>query len=173
MSPAAPLPSDEQERIAALHELGILDTPTEERFDCLVRFVKQKLQMPIALISLVDTNRQWFKTCIGLPISETSRDASFCAYAILEEGILVIPDAAKDERFADNPLVTGPPFIRFYAGCPLREPQGHKIGTLCLIDRLPRQLDEQQLQRLMRIASIVEHQVYTTAALNPQRVISV
>ena len=173
MSPAAPFPSDEQERVAALHELHILDTPTEERYDRLVHFVKQKLQVPIALISLVDTNRQWFKTCIGLPISETSRSASFCAYAILEETILVIPDAAKDERFVDNPLVTGPPFIRFYAGCLLREPQGHKIGTLCLIDRLPRQLDEQQLQRLKRIASVVEHQLYTTAALNSQGIISI
>lgn len=173
MSPAAPLPPDEQERVAALHELHILDTLTEERFDRLVRFVKQKLQVPIALISLVDTNRQWFKTCIGLPVSETSRDASFCAYAILGEGILVIPDATKDERFVDNPSVTGPPFIRFYAGCPLREPQGHKIGTLCLIDRLPRLLDEQQLQRLTRIASMVEHQILQTAALSLQKVISV
>jgi GAF domain-containing protein len=173
MSPVAPLPSDEQERVAALHALGILDTPTEERFDCLVRFVKQKLQMPIALISLVDTNRQWFKTCLGLPGGETSRDASFCAYAILGDGILVIPDATKDERFADNPLVTGPPFIRFYAGCPLREPQGYKIGTLCLIDRLPRQLDEQQLQRFTRIASMLEHQIQNTAALNSHRVIFV
>jgi GAF domain-containing protein len=173
MSPAAPFPPDEQERVAALRELHILDTPTEERFDCLVRFVKQKLQVPIALISLVDTNRQWFKTCIGLPINETSRDASFCAYAILGEGILVIPDATKDERFADNPLVTGAPFIRFYAGCPLREPQGHKIGTLCLIDRLPRQLDEPQLQRLTRIASMVEHQIQNTAALNSPKIIPV
>ncbi len=172
MSPAAPFPSDEQERIAALHELGILDTATEERFDRLVRFVKQKLEVPIALINLVDTNRQWFKTHLGLPVSETSRDVSFCAYTILGEEIMVIPDATKDERFADNPLVTGPPFIRFYAGCPLHEPQGHRIGTLCLIDRLPRQLDEQQLQRLKRIASMVEHQLRNTAALNSKGVIT-
>ena len=168
-----PTSTDEQERVAALHELCILDTPTEERFDRLVRFIKQKLQMPIALISLVDTNRQWFKTCLGLPISETSRDASFCAYTILGEEILIIPDATKDERFADNPFVTGPPFIRFYVGCPLHELQGHKIGTLCLIDRLPRQLDEQQLQHLRRIASMIEHQIQNTTALNSENVIIV
>jgi len=162
MSPVAPLPPHERERLDALHALSIIDTPPEERFERLVSFTSYKLEVPIVVISLVDTERQWFKSCLGLGISETPRDVSFCAYAILQDEVMTVPDAREDERFADNALVTGPPFIRFYAGYPLREPHGYKIGTLCVIDLKPRQIDQPQIQLLKRVARLVEREVRMT-----------
>lgn len=139
---APPLPKDETQRLQALRELLILDTPPEERFDRVARFAAEEFEVPIALVSLIDENRQWFKARVGLPVCETHRDISFCGHAILQDGIFVIEDALLDARFADNPLVTGEPHIRFYAGAPLRLPGGGAaIGTLCLIDRRPRRLD--------------------------------
>ncbi len=135
------LPDDEAERLAALYELLILDTPPEERFDKVVAFAANEFDAPIVLVSLIDKDRQWFKANHGLDACETGRDISFCGHAILQPEIMVVPDALADERFADNPLVTGYPHIRFYAGAPLAMPSGHRIGTLCVIDSKPRQFD--------------------------------
>lgn len=138
---AAPLPDNEPARLAALYELLILDTPPEERFDKIVRFAAGEFDMPIVLVTLVDLDRQWFKARVGTQVCETGRDVSFCAHAILHDEIMVVEDALQDPRFADNPLVTGAPHIRFYAGAPLALPSGLRLGTLCLIDRRPRTLD--------------------------------
>jgi GAF domain-containing protein len=114
------IPPTEVTRLQTLESLDILDTPQEGRFDRLTRMAKRLFNVPIALVSLVDENRQWFKSCVGLPVSETPREISFCGHAILGEGIFIIPDAASDERFHINPLVLNEPTIRFYVGCPLR-----------------------------------------------------
>jgi GAF domain-containing protein len=142
---AAPLPANEAERLAALYALLILDTPPEQRFDKIVAFAASEFDVPIVLLTLVDRERQWFKANVGLPACETGRDISFCGHAILKPEIMVVPDALEDERFADNPLVTGDPGIRFYAGAPLVLPSGAALGTLCLIDRQPRTLDAMEL----------------------------
>lgn len=145
---AAPIPEHDQQRLQALRELLILDTPAEERFDKLVAFAAGEFDVPIALISLVDENRQWFKAKVGLAVCETSREISFCGHALASSDFLVVPDTLADERFNDNPLVTGTPFIRFYAGAPLVLPSGHVAGTLCLIDQKPRTLDPLDLSIL-------------------------
>jgi GAF domain-containing protein len=142
---AAPLPANEDERLAALYALLILDTPPEERFDKIVAFAASEFDVPIALLTLVDRERQWFKASTGIDVCETGRDISFCGHAILQPEIMVVPDALQDARFADNPLVTGEPGIRFYAGAPLTMPSGAALGTLCLIDRRPRTLDAMEL----------------------------
>lgn len=153
------IPPDEQARLQALRSLGVLDTPPEERFDRLTRMAKRLFGVPIALVSLVDENRQWFKSCFGLDASETPRDLSFCGHAILGNELFVIPDALADERFADNPVVVNDPFVRFYAGCPLRGPNGHKLGTLCIIDRQPRSFDTDELEALVDLAAMVEREL--------------
>ncbi|NRR30763.1 GAF domain-containing protein [Oxalobacteraceae bacterium] len=137
---AAPTPDNEAERLAALYALLIMDTPPEERFDKVVAFAAAEFDVPIVLISLIDSQRQWFKAGVGLDVCETARDVSFCAHAIMRPDIFVIPDALADPRFADNPLVTGAPNVRFYAGAPLIVASGAALGTLCLIDTKPRQL---------------------------------
>lgn len=152
---SAPAPDNEAERLAALYALLILDTPREERFDRIVAFATSEFDVPIALISLIDGERQWFKSNVGMPMCETGRDVSFCGHAILRDDIMVIPDAADDARFADNPMVTGSPHIRFYAGAPLLTPQGHALGTLCIIDTKPRQLDEIELAILSTLRGLV------------------
>jgi diguanylate cyclase (GGDEF)-like protein len=119
---------------------------------------KRLLGVPIALVSLVDENRQWFKSCVGLGASETSRDISFCGHAILGDEPFIIPDTLEDERFEDNPLVLSDPYIRFYAGCPLKAPDGHKLGTLCIIDRKPRAFGGEDLEALKDLASMVERE---------------
>nr|MDA3786514.1 GAF domain-containing protein [Deltaproteobacteria bacterium] len=133
-----PLSPDESARLETLQSLKILDTAPDERFDRLTRIAKRLFRVPIALVSLVDENRQWFKSVIGLSVSETSRDISFCGHAILGDEIFIIPNTTKDERFADNPLVLDDPHIRFYAGYPLKAPNGRKLGTLCILDQQPR-----------------------------------
>jgi GAF domain-containing protein len=138
----APTPSNEELRLSALRALLILDTPPEERFDRVVQFAAVEFEVPMVAISLVDANRQWFKARIGLEVCETGRDVSFCSHALLEPDVLIVEDAAFDPRFFDNPLVTGPPHVRFYAGAPLRVPGGEVLGTLCLIDTRSRGLDE-------------------------------
>ena len=137
----AAIPDNESTRLAALYELLILDTPPEERFDKIAAFAAAEFEVPIAVITLVDAQRQWFKAKVGTEVCETGRDVSFCSHAILQDQIMVVPDALDDVRFADNPLVTGAPHIRFYAGAPLTLPSGLRLGTLCLIDRRPRTLD--------------------------------
>ena len=152
---AAPIPDNDKERLAALRELLILDTPPEERFDKVARFAAEEFDVPIALLSLVDENRQWFKANVGLDACETGRDISFCAHAILQPDILVIPDARADERFADNPVVTGEPHVIFYAGAPLKLASGFAVGTLCLIDHKPRELDATELAILSTLRDLL------------------
>ena len=152
-------PPTEVARLQTLRALDILDTPQEERFDRLTRMAKRLFDVPIALVSLVDENRQWFKSCVGLPVSETPRDISFCGHAILGEGIFIIPDAAEDERFHDNPLVVNDPNIRFYAGCPLRALDGAQMGTLCIIDDKPRDFGVHDLGALKDLAAMAEQEL--------------
>jgi diguanylate cyclase (GGDEF)-like protein len=155
---AAPLPDDENARLATLRVLQVLDTDPEERFDRLTRMARRLFEVPIALASLVDADRQWFKSAQGLDVPETPRNVSFCGHAILSDDILLIPDTHADPRFVDNPLVTGAPHIRFYAGCPVRAPSGHRLGTLCLIDRVPRGFDADDQATLRDLAFMVEQQ---------------
>ncbi|QXI03951.1 sensor domain-containing diguanylate cyclase [Pseudomonas tensinigenes] len=152
-------PANETARVQALHGLELLDSAPEERFDRLTRLAKRLFNVPIALVTLVDTNRQWFKSCVGLDVSETPRDVSFCGHAILNDGLLLVPDAREDVRFHDNPLVTGAPNIRFYAGYPLTVPNGNKMGTLCLIDTKPRDLDEEERALLRDLAEMAEQEL--------------
>lgn len=151
----APIPADEDHRISALRQLLILDTPPEERFDRVVDFASGEFDMPIVLVSLVDSQRQWFKARVGIDACETSREDSFCGHAILSSEILVVEDALRDARFHDNPFVTGTPFVRFYAGAPLQLPGGENVGTLCMIDTKPRQLDDTDLAILGALRQLV------------------
>lgn len=152
-------PNNEALRIQTLRELNVLDTSPEERFDRLTRLAKRLFNVPIALVSLVDGDRQWFKSCLGLEASETPRDISFCGHAILGDQILTVCDAEQDERFHDNPLVVGDPKIRFYAGCPLTVANGSKLGTLCLIDLKPRNLDDEERALLRDLARMAEQEL--------------
>jgi diguanylate cyclase (GGDEF)-like protein len=142
----APLtPDNEANRLKSLNKLNILDTPPEERFDRVTRLAKSLFNVPIALVSLVDSSRQWFKSCFGVDVSETGREISFCGHTILQDSVLVIEDASNDERFKDNPLVAGEPNIRFYAGYPLTSHDGYNLGTLCIIDDKPRKFSASDL----------------------------
>lgn len=165
---AAPFPADEDARLAALLELRILDTPAEERFDRITRIARDQFQVPIALISLVDAERQWFKSKIGIAASETPREVSFCAHAILGAEPFVIENALQDVRFEDNPLVTGEPHLRFYAGIPLASLDGRRLGTLCLIDRQPRAFGAAERQRLCDLAAIAELELNHALAFDAQ-----
>ncbi|HBP16747.1 MAG TPA: diguanylate cyclase [Planctomycetes bacterium] len=153
----APIPpTDELKRLARLRSLQILDTPPEERFDRATRLAARVFDVPIAVISLVDADRQWFKSKVGVEAEGTPRAISFCGHAILERGPFLVPDARLDERFHDNPLVTGELGIRFYAGQPLRlDPEVSGLGTLCLIDRKPRELSPDEVAALQDLAEIV------------------
>lgn len=156
--PAA-VPHDEDHRIGKLLSYQVLGTAPETAYDDLAAIAAHICNTPTALVSLVDVSRQWFKSTIGLDAKETPRDLAFCAHAILQPDIMVIPDARLDERFANNPLVTGPPFIRFYAGAPLRTPEGHAVGTLCVIDYKPKTLQPSQIQALAALARQVVSQL--------------
>jgi diguanylate cyclase len=151
----------EEARLKALHRLGILDTQAETRFDRLVELVMLLLDVPIALVTLVDSDRQWFKARRGLDVSETSRDVSFCSHAIAAgpDTQMVVPDALADSRFENNPLVTGEPGIRFYAGRVVSDPFGNPLGTVCAIDRQPRQLDQTQERALELLGQLVEQEL--------------
>ena len=155
----APIPPDELQRLAALHALGLLDTPAEERFDRLTRVAAALFDAPIALVSLIDANRQWFKSCVGTDLQESSREMSFCAHAVAEREMLVIPDALRDDRFADNPVVSGPPYVRFYAGAPIFMADGTCAGTLCIIDGRPRDFTDEDRDRLRDLAAIVQQEL--------------
>jgi len=155
----APPPPNEAARLASLHALAILDTPPEQAYEDAVLLAAQLCETPIALITLIDTDRQWFKARVGLNVAQTPRDHAFCAHAILEPNdMLLVPDATADRRFCQNPLVTGEPGIRFYAGVPLFTPDGHTVGTLCVIDAQPRTLTKQQQDALASLARLVEQQ---------------
>jgi GAF domain-containing protein len=151
----APLPHNEKERLRALRDLLIMDTAPEERFDRISAFAAKEFDVPIALVSLVDRDRQWFKSNFGLDACETQRDISFCGHAITKRETLVVPDALKDPRFEDNPLVLGHPHVRFYAGAGLRLPYGHVMGTLCVLDRRPREFDRLDVAILEGLRDLV------------------
>lgn len=153
------MPKNEVKRLKVLWQYDVLDTVPEEVFDDLADLAAHICEAPVAMISLVDENRQWFKARVGTSTKETSRDISFCAHAILNDGLLVISDATKDPRFNDNPMVTGPQKIRFYAGAPLVTPDGHALGTLCVLDKQPRKLRSEQLEALRVLAHHVVSQL--------------
>ena len=155
----APIPKDEIKRLNVLWQYDVLDTVPEDVFDDLANLAAHICEAPVALISLVDEKRQWFKSRVGISVKETSRDVSFCAHAILQDGLLTVSDASKDPRFSDNPLVTGTQHIRFYAGMPLRSPDGYALGTLCVIDNIARKLRPEQKQALRLLARHVETQL--------------
>ena len=149
----APIPSNEEARLQAVKDSGILNTPPERSYDQLTELAASICHAPVAILSLIASDRQWFKSKLGLTFSETSRDVAFCAHTILGRDVLVVHDAQQDQRFADNPLVTSDPNIRFYAGAPLITPEGHALGTLCVLDYVPRQLSEQQREALRVLSS--------------------
>jgi GAF domain-containing protein len=156
---SAPVPKNEAKRLKVLWQYDVLDTVPEEVFDDLTDLAAHICEAPIALISLIDEDRQWFKSKIGITLSETSRDISFCAHAIMHDSLFVVPDATKDDRFKDNPLVTGSQKIRFYAGAPLVTPDGYALGTLCVLDKKPRRLRPDQEQALRVLAHHVVSQL--------------
>lgn len=159
----AALPQNEEDRIAAVHRLGLLDTEAEERFDRHTRIAAAALDAPIALVTLVDRDRQWFKSHQGFDFSETPRDIGFCSHAILDDKPFVITDALRDDRFAENPAVVGDPHVRFYAGIPLRAADGARVGALCIVDHRPRNLSAAQLKMLQDIARLVEEELEPSA----------
>lgn len=152
-------PADEDIRIDTLQSLKILDTPAEERFDRLTRIAANLFSVPIALVSLVDENRVWYKSARGMKVSEMPRDTSFCAHAILSEDIFVVDDTALDDRFADNPIVTADPAVRFYAGAPLRAADGSTLGTLCLMDQQAHKFSDDDMSLLQDLAHMAEREL--------------
>ena len=154
-----PIPQNEKKRLKVLWQYEVLDTVPEEVFDDLTELAARICEAPIALISLVDEKRQWFKSKVGVTVSETSRDFSFCSYAITQSDLFIVPDATRDKRFANNPLVISDPKIRFYAGAPLITPDGHALGTLCVIDKVPRELRPEQKEALRILAHHVVSQL--------------
>ncbi|WP_187360046.1 bifunctional diguanylate cyclase/phosphodiesterase [Chitinolyticbacter meiyuanensis] len=158
--PAAPKPADEDRRLAILQQLELLDSPPEEAFDRITRLAARMLQVPIALVTLIDEDRQWFKSCQGLAERQTPRQVSFCGHAILGRELMEIPDATQDSLFRDNPVVTGPPYVRFYAGYPLKSLEGVRLGTLCVIDRVPRRLSATERDTLADLAGLVEEELH-------------
>jgi DNA-binding response OmpR family regulator len=155
---AAAAPPDEAERLRALHERGILDTPPEERFDRITRLARRLFDVPAAMVTLVDAERQWFKSTSGLDVTETPRDLAFCSYTIQQDRMFVVPDALNDPRFADSPVVADGPRLRFYAGRPVHV-DGKRVGTLCVVDNRPRQLGEDDLKALDDLAVMVEKEL--------------
>ncbi len=155
----APFPKNEKQRLKVLWQYSVLDTMPEEIFDDLTELAARICEAPVAMITLVDEDRQWFKAKVGVSINETSRDISFCAHAITQPGLFIVPDATQDERFARNPLVKSDPKVRFYAGAPLVTPDGYALGTLCVIDKVPRELRPEQKQALRILARHVVSQL--------------
>ncbi len=158
----APLPENETARLEVLRQFEVLDTDPEKSFDDLTRLAAYICNTPIGILTLIDADRQWFKARVGLTPAETSRDISFCAHAILQPGTFTVRDALDDERFKTNPLVTSEPHIRFYAGSPLTTTEGFKLGTLCVIDRIPRELTPEQVAAL----SVLSEQAMTQLELH-------
>ena len=161
-----PVALDETVRLLSLHSLRILDSAPEERFDRVTGMARRLFGVDICLVSLVDADRQWFKSKQGLEACETSREVSFCGHAILQERAFVVEDAHADERFADNPLVTGDPGVRFYAGYPVHGPDGRRIGTLCLIDKTPRSFSASEVETLRDFAALVDDELASAAQIN-------
>jgi sigma-B regulation protein RsbU (phosphoserine phosphatase) len=166
---AAPTPKDETERLADLQALRVLDTPPEDRFNRLVELAAQVFSAPIAYIAMVDADRQWFKAKCGLTVDQTGREVSFCGHAICQDEPMIVPDAAKDPRFFDNPLVVGEPHVRFYAGNRLRGPGGRNVGTFCIADTRPREMTKEQVQLLKRLSAVAEHELNLVGLVETQR----
>ena len=160
----------EQERLKDLRSYKILDTNPEQAFDDLTLIASKICEAPVALITLVDEDRQWFKSRIGTDIRETPRSISFCAHAIQQKGLFTIPDALDDPRFRDNPVVKGEPHIRFYAGAPIESRDGHALGTLCVIDYVPRKLTDDQNQALEALERQVAAQMELRRNLEELRI---
>lgn len=158
----APKPADEASRLAELRALALLDTGPEERFDRVTRLAQRLFDVPIALVSLVDADRQWFKSHPNLETSETPREVAFCGWVILDDAVMQVPDATMDPRFEGNPLVVDDPGIRFYAGAPISGPGGSRLGTLCLIDREPRRLSGADEASLRDLAEMIENEIAST-----------
>jgi diguanylate cyclase (GGDEF)-like protein len=154
-----PVPADEALRLRDLQRHQLLDRPGDHHFDRIVKLASAIFEVPIALISLVDKDRQWFLSREGLKVSETPREVAFCAHTIATDDVLVVPDASRDERFSSNPLVVADPGIRFYAGAPLRSSEGHNLGTLCVIDKKPREFSPEQKQQLRMLAEVVMREI--------------
>jgi CheY-like chemotaxis protein len=154
-----PTPVREMERVSALKATGLLDTPAEDRFDAITQEVTESLGVPMSVISMVDSDRQWFKSKQGIVADETHRDISFCGHAINYDGVFVVEDAYLDPRFSENPLVTGDPNVRFYAGAPIRSSDGHTIGMLCALDHEPRRFTEAERATLTHLAHRVEMEI--------------
>lgn len=169
---APPTPIDETQRLRSLITLGVLDTTPEDRFDRITRIACRAFGVPIALVSLVDRNRQWFKSKQGLDACETSREVSLCGHAILQDGPLIVEDALRDPRFADNPLVIGPPNIRFYAGQPVHGVSGLRVGTLCIIDQQPRRLLDEDLKLLADLAGMIDRELSLIAVASSDELTS-
>jgi diguanylate cyclase (GGDEF)-like protein len=165
--PGAPLPANEAERLDSLRSFGVLDSLPEQGYDDIVQIASSISDSPIALISLIDENRQWFKARVGLDVPETARDLAFCGHAILHpDDVFIVEDALEDERFASNPLVLSDPSIRFYAGAPLTTSSGLAFGTLCVIDTVPRELNENQIRTLQALARQVMAQLELRRAID-------
>jgi GAF domain-containing protein len=168
-----PIPRDEEARLEALRQYQILDTASEQVFDRITELAADVCGTPVSALTFVDEDRQWFKANVGLSVTETSRDVAFCAHAILQEDLFTVPDALADDRFAQNPLVTHDPKIRFYAGMPLITQDGHALGTLCVMDWKPRQLSAEQRGELRALAksvlSILESRRQNAEAGRPAR----
>ena len=156
----APIPSDENKRLEAVHRIAILDTKPEERFDALTHEAVKKLNVPISMVSILDSNREWYKSCVGLDVKEGGRSVSFCGHALLAENVFVINDTLKDPRFADNPMVMGAPFIRFYAGVALRDHKTQQpIGVFCVKDVNPRSFGTKEIAILLDLAERAEKEL--------------
>jgi GAF domain-containing protein len=151
----APMPTTDAARVAALEKYAILDTEPEQAFDDLTLLASHVCKTPIALISLVDEDRQWFKSKVGLSVSETPREIAFCSTAIQQSDVMIVPDTLLDDRFRNNPLVVSDPRIRFYAGAPLINEEGYALGTLCVVDRAPRELVPEQKEALQALSRLV------------------
>jgi GAF domain-containing protein len=154
-----PTPKNEKKRLEVLWQYEVLDTVPEQVFDDLTELAASICESPIAMLTLVDEKRQWFKSKVGVSMTETSRDVSFCGHAILQQELFIVPDATKDERFSDNPFVTADPKIRFYAGAPLITPDGHALGTLCVLDNVPHTLRPDQKRALQILSRHVMSQL--------------
>ncbi len=164
-----PIPPNEQQRLQELRRYAVLDTPPEKAFDNITDLAARIFKVPIASVTLIDEDRQWFKSCLGLETRETGRDIAFCAHAILRDEVMVVPDAQADARFADNPLVTGAPYIRFYAGAPLRTSAGLNLGTLCIIDTKPRRMTKGNLATLASLATLVVDEIQLRYEIGERR----
>jgi GAF domain-containing protein len=166
-----PIPSNEAERMRSLKLYRILDSGSEKAFDDLTRLAAAICETPISLITLIEGERQWFKSKVGMTLTETTRDVSFCAHALVDNRMLVVEDATKDPRFADNPYVTAESPVRFYAGAPLVMADGNSLGTLCVVDRKPRQLSAHQLEALGILRQAVVSQIELRRALQDFRLV--